>query len=462
MKTPLLNLIRCGALFAACAFTPSPANAEEERSERSKTAAPDKPVPAVAIQQPVPKPLTGNVRKGLAYLVETQHKSGGWGQGGGWRVGTKGQGRVEGDEVADPPDIGNTSIALVAFLRAGKSFEDGQYGESMTKAANFLLGEVGKNQDDTLYVTSVRDTQLQSKIGTYVDTFLAALVLSELKGKVPQLEMEQHRESLLARVVKKIEKHQKADGTFEDNRGWAAVLSQGICSTALNRAWLAGGGVSDRALRQDAFSNGVGVVAGQSTITAKAGAPTSAGVDIYRYGSQLGGLQAQARSNFAFRRKQISDLANSPEATEEQKKAAQTELAAIEKNDADAEVALNAVQAQIKKADFVKGFGNNGGEEFLSYMNISEAMCAKGGKEWADWDARMTKTINGTQNEDGSWAGQHCITGRTFCTATALLTLMADRAPIPEPDPEAREDAPAKSTKQQTKAERSAEAPSKP
>ena len=35
------------------------------------------------------------------------------------------------------------------------------------------------------------------------------------------------------------------------------------------------------------------------------------------------------------------------------------------------------------------------------------------------------------QNEDGSWSGHHCITGRTFCTAGALLTLMADRAPMP-------------------------------
>ena len=33
---------------------------------------------------------------------------------------------------------------------------------------------------------------------------------------------------------------------------------------------------------------------------------------------------------------------------------------------------------------------------------------------------------------DGSWAGNHCITGRTFCTATALLVLMGDRAPRPD------------------------------
>ena len=67
----------------------------------------------------------------------------------------------------------------------------------------------------------------------------------------------------------------------------------------------------------------------------------------------------------------------------------------------------------------------------MSYMNISEALRINGSKEWQDWDQKITKTINGAQNEDGSWSGHHCITGRTFCTSGALLTLMADRAPMP-------------------------------
>jgi hypothetical protein len=41
----------------------------------------------------------------------------------------------------------------------------------------------------------------------------------------------------------------------------------------------------------------------------------------------------------------------------------------------------------------------------------------------------MIATITGAQNADGSWAGHHCITGRTFCTSAALLTLLVDRAP---------------------------------
>ncbi len=60
-------------------------------------------------------------------------------------------------------------------------------------------------------------------------------------------------------------------------------------------------------------------------------------------------------------------------------------------------------------------------------MNVTEGVRDRGGKEWEDWRSKMTKTVCGAQNADGSWAGQHCITGRTFCTSTALLTLLVEQ-----------------------------------
>ena len=92
-----------------------------------------------------------------------------------------------------------------------------------------------------------------------------------------------------------------------------------------------------------------------------------------------------------------------------------------------------AVVRQLGDKQFVAGFGSNGGEEFLSYMQISETLLAKGGKEWQDFDKSMTENLGRIQNPDGSWSGHHCITGRTFCTSAALLVLMADRAPVPAP-----------------------------
>ena len=92
---------------------------------------------------------------------------------------------------------------------------------------------------------------------------------------------------------------------------------------------------------------------------------------------------------------------------------------------------MRGITKQLDDKRFVQGFGSNGGEEFLSFMNISETLLAKGGAEWEKWDKSATDNLNRIQDKDGGWSGHHCITGRTFCTATALLVLLADRAPVP-------------------------------
>ena len=64
------------------------------------------------------------------------------------------------------------------------------------------------------------------------------------------------------------------------------------------------------------------------------------------------------------------------------------------------------------------------------------SLLAKGGADWEKWSKSMTTNLYNIQNSDGTWSGQHCITGRTFCTSAALLVLMTDRArtrPAPKP-----------------------------
>ena len=73
------------------------------------------------------------------------------------------------------------------------------------------------------------------------------------------------------------------------------------------------------------------------------------------------------------------------------------------------------------------GFGNNGGEEFLSYMLASESMVILGEKEWNNWFDKMGGRLSKVQNPDGSWSGHHCITSPVFCTAAVVQTMTADR-----------------------------------
>jgi prenyltransferase/squalene oxidase-like repeat protein len=407
-----------------------------------------------------PKAIADQTKKGLAYLVSQQHADGGWGQGGGWRSQSQG-GRVEGAEIEDPSDVGNTAIAALALIRAGHTPKQGDYSKNLAKAADFLAAKVDKVDQDSPYVTDVLGTQLQSKIGQYVDTFLAALVLSELKGKMPEESSEKRLMAALDRTLAKIEKHQKADGTFAGNAGWASVLSQALCSKAINRAAQNGADVKVEVLERDSrlAADGVDVTAkdfavaaarpvaataaepalsrvaaaGRVTggpIAAATSAPSDAGVSVYSFSAKAGGLQDAvntARPEAAKARLVLADEKSSKEAKDQ---AAQTVDRARRLEEV-SEAATNGILKRLDDKAFIAGFGNNGGEEFLSYMNISETLLAKGGNEWKTWDKSICENIHRVQNDDGSWSGQHCITGRTFCTSAALLTLMADRAPVP-------------------------------
>ena len=409
---------------------------KSEESKDTATKAEDKAKSADAKKPVEPKALTDEIRKGLKYLASTQNEDGGWGQGGGWRINTgkgDGGGRVDAKTAQDRSDVGNTCMTMLAFLRAGETLKKGEYKSHLTKGAQFVMNSVEKSDAKDLYVSEVRDTQMQSKIGRYVDTFLALQLLSELKDEMPDKAMEKKRADLAAKIVSKIEQNQKDDGAFAGNGGWASVLSQGLCSRALNGARLKGIEVSDAILEVDNKQNVAGLdVAGKSfSGAAVAGAPSTAGIQLYANSSKLRGLQENWAVNQQ-RKAEFRKVVASETAKPEDKKAAKEELQKIADADEAQEAALEAVVNNVKDDKFVAGFGNNGGEEFLSYMNISESLRIKGGDDWEEWDKKITATIHKAQNKDGSWSGHHCITGRNFCTSGALLTLMADRAPMPE------------------------------
>jgi hypothetical protein len=89
---------------------------------------------------------------------------------------------------------------------------------------------------------------------------------------------------------------------------------------------------------------------------------------------------------------------------------------------------IRQIQGQLANAAFVNGFGSMGGEEFFSYLNISDSMKRVGGDAWTNWHANITQKIVALQNGDGTWAGHHCITGRVAMTSAAILNLTVDRA----------------------------------
>ena len=82
-----------------------------------------------------------------------------------------------------------------------------------------------------------------------------------------------------------------------------------------------------------------------------------------------------------------------------------------------------SAKVQAQRQDVMDGFGSNGGEEFLSYLQTGESMIIGKDQSWKKWYENISGRLLNIQNDDGSWSGHHCITSPVFCTATCLLIL---------------------------------------
>ncbi len=408
-----------------------------------------------------PKPLGPAVLKGLGWLAEHQLPGGGWGQG------EESAQMGGGSALKDTPNVADTCVAALAMIRSGSTPTKGPYRDAIVKAVRYVRSEVEASDAKSLSVSSVQGTRVQQKLGPNIDTFLASILLAEVKGRMPDDASKKGVDLALAKVVGKIGAHQKADGSFE-GAGWAPILAQAMCGKGVNRAWQAGAEVPPIVLAraEEGARRGVDGRAGIAVAVATDGAAPAAGasmaggfggiggglgrsgsyaystpaarsmpargdagVALYSAAADLGVLQDSVNSGQA-QKKDLRDKAENGK-DEKERLMARTKLSDIAGLEKLQETNRAAVVAKLDDKQFVSGFGSNGGEEFLSYMNIAETLVVKGGDEWKKWDGSMGENLNRIQNGDGSWSGHHCITGRTFCTSTALLVLMADRTPIP-------------------------------
>ena len=365
------------------------------------------------------KSLSSQVNQGLDWLVAHQLPGGGWGQGD-----ESAQMRASMEKMHDVANVADTAMAVLALMRSGSTPAQGAHSAPVRRGIEYILSEIEASDEESLYVTQTRGTRVQGKIGTYVDTFTSLIVLTEAKGTMATEKENRRLQAALSKVLRKIERNQQQDGTW-DNQGWAPVLTQSMAAKGLNRAAQAGEDVDEGALRKVETQ-------AQGKFDARSGsfeASGSAGIGLYAGAANV----ATQRDSVTTRKSKRGDLQRELQraSTPAERSAVQTKLA---ENDRAEQATLAAEQSLLTQLDnptFIQGFGNNGGEEFLSYMLVSEAMASKGGDDWKAWDAKITNLVNKVQNGDGSWTGHHCITGRTFCTAAALLVLMADRAPVP-------------------------------
>ena len=418
--------VMCGLATVWCAVAdekapqqPAPPAEGPEAKATEVTATPaDKP--EVKQAPPVtPKPLSEHVVRGTKWLVEHQLKRGSWGQG------EESAHMGGGSQMKDVPSVADTCMAALALIRAGNTPVQGEYAKNVLHAVEFVCGEIEESDKDSLYVTPTRGTRVQSKLGPYIDTFVAAVLLPEVKDQMPDEAGKKRVAAALDKLLAKIQKNQRADGTW-GGQGWATTIQQGLAVKGLNRAAQSGAQVDEK-IRACAESQARQSFDKRSGKFDESG---SAGVQLYAAGANLGSVAESVKTNKQ-RKVQLDQTLASSTSKPAEKAEARATLHRYESAEKDLQDAQTAVIARLDDKQFIAGFGSNGGEEFLSYMNIGESLVVKDGDVWKSWDKSISQNLNRVQNSDGSWSGDHCITGRTFCTSAALLVLMVDRSPQP-------------------------------
>jgi hypothetical protein len=354
-----------------------------------------------------------SVNQGLDWLANAQSQNGGWGAGSHSR-----------QDITDPhavkTDPATTAMVAMALLRSGNTLTKGEYSAQLKKALNYLIAATENSPASSYNITDQTGTQIQTKLGANIDVVLTSQFFSNI------LDYLNHDVQLKARVKKnlntcvaKIQRAQDVDGSMS-GAGWAGVLQSSFANNALESAQAQGASVNEEILEKSREYQ-------KSNFDAKTGdvkTDRGAGIVLYSVSSS-----SRASAKEARKVKEQMDLAKRDGRLAQNAPASPENLQKIgfDKDDAlkysTAYEVYQSAKVQAQREDVMDGFGSNGGEEFLSYLQTGESMIISKDNEWRNWYDNMSGRILKIQNNDGSWSGHHCITSPVFCTATCLLIL---------------------------------------
>jgi hypothetical protein len=360
-----------------------------------------------------PEEVQKSVGLGLSWITGAQQKDGGWGAGTHMN-----QRDLNPHSVATDP--ATTSMVAMALLRSGSTLKFGKYQTSLQKALQYLLNAVETSGGNSKTITNETGTQIQVKLGEKIDVILAAQFLSNI---LPYTDhdpaLQQRTRDALQQCVKKIENNIDSDGSIAGS-GWAGVLQSALATSALEAADANNVAVAPETLQKsrDYQKGNLDVKTGE--------AKTEKGAGVVLYS-----VSGSARATAKEARKVKEDF---EEAKKNGKIARDAELTAqnlavigySEEEALDGMTTYEVYQSakvMSQNDEVMNGFGSNGGEEFLSYLQTGEGMIIGKDDSWQKWYDDISGRLLKIQNQDGSWNGHHCITSPVFCTATCLLIL---------------------------------------
>ena len=343
----------------------------------------------------------------IRWLIDAQSPNGGWGAG-----------SHAYQNITDPhivkTDPATTSFAALALLKAGGTLNENPYKAQIMKALDRLLKDI-EDRPENGRITSLEGTQPQIKLGIHIDASMALQFLSEIRDQVDDKSLESNVDQAAEICISLIQGSQNPNGGWAGG-GWAPVLQSAMANNALESA-RERYDVDEEVLEQSRKYQ-------EDNISAEGvRSDDAAGVPLYAVASAKRATSSDARevtkllepdmlvrySNGKAKKDDISKALESKGITRDK---------AIEMA-ASYEVNYTSSQA-LQSEDIWQGFGNNGGEEYLSYMMTSEALVQQGKEEWLKWRQSIEPKFKQAQNPNGSWSGHHCITSPVFCTAAVI------------------------------------------
>jgi hypothetical protein len=185
------------------------------------------------------------ISKGELWLVEAQNTDGGWGAGSQSK-------QKERNPHAVSSDPATTAMSAMALYRCGYTMESGKHKETLEKAVLFLLSEIDKNTNSD-FITSIRGTQIQGKLGQHIDAILTLQFFNQLLPTLKNEAMKERVKNAIQVCVDKIEKSMDGSGKVGGS-GWAGVLQSSFANSSLEMAAKNDGIKVDQVKIQKAFS----------------------------------------------------------------------------------------------------------------------------------------------------------------------------------------------------------------
>jgi len=323
-----------------------------------------------APRDPVSKPARESSERGVDFLLRAQNFDGSWG-----------------DNSKSPGDLGNTAIACLAILCHGTTPTRGHHAHALRRGVDWIsLRTSGCSQGR---LTIRPDTLLQRKLGNNADLYLVSLLWSQLVGMNVDAHEDDRMHAELTAMCRMISSLQKPTGDWETS--YEPMLTTVLAWLSLKQAASAGITIKQGSpekvidyLRNKCLEESTGIFREARWGNNERFVTQSGAVRVF-YGMGLG------------------------------------HLAEIKK--------ATRVMTRMRFDQDVGG--HQGGEEFLGALFATQAMFQEHAHHYEKWYPKIVTALRKCQNRDGSWTGHHCITGRVFCTACSILSMLTPDRLLP-------------------------------